>query len=114
MDSVSKYETLQSPIKPLSDKKEYKYVRLNNGLKALLISDTSYDLSILDKEARLESIEKHKPASHGDNHTVHDFEKRVPRSISIEDRIVDANGQNMEPLKTLNRSQCNNIENINI
>ena len=57
MDSVSKYETLQSPIKPSTDKKEYKFIKLTNGLKALLISDTSYDLSILDKEARLESIE---------------------------------------------------------
>ena len=63
----------------------------------MLISDTSYDLSILDKEARLESIEKHKPASYGDNHAVYDFEKRLQRSISVEDRIVDANGQNMEP-----------------
>ena len=105
MDSVSKYETSQSPIKPSTDKKKYKYIKLNNGLKTLLISGTSYDLSILDKEARLENIEKHKPASYGDNHAVHDFEKRLQRSISVEDRIVDANGQNMEPSKSLNRSQ---------
>ena len=74
MDSVS-------PIKPSTDKKEYKFIKLTNGLKALLISDTSYDLSILDKEGRLESIEKHKPASYGDNNAVHDFKKRLQRSI---------------------------------
>ena len=79
MDSVLKYQTMQPPIKPSTDKKEYKYIKLANGLKALPISDTSYDLSILDKEARLESIAKHKPASYGDNNAVHDFEKRSQR-----------------------------------
>ena len=101
MDSVSKYETLQSPIKPSTDKKEYKYIKLANGLKALLISDTSYDLSMLDKEARLERIEKLRSASYGDNNAVNDFNKRLQRSISAKDGILDANGRNVEPSKTL-------------
>lgn len=38
MDAV---EVLPTPIKPESDKKNYRLIRLSNGLKALLISDPS-------------------------------------------------------------------------
>lgn len=41
---------LPRPIKSSNDKKEYKVIRLPNGLTALLISDTSYDLDKLDQE----------------------------------------------------------------
>ena len=100
MDPVSKNETLQSPVKPSTDKKKYKSLKLENGLKVLLVSDTSYDLSILDKEARLESVERHKSSSYGDNNAAHDFKKRLERFISIEDRVLDANGHNIEPSKS--------------
>ena len=39
-----------SPIKSPTDKKDYKFINLSNGLRALLISDTSYDLKKLDEE----------------------------------------------------------------
>ena len=105
MDPVSKNETLQSPVKPSTDKTKYKSLKLENGLKVLLVSDTSYDLSILDKEARLESVERHKSSSYGDNNAAHDFKKRLERFISIEDRVLDANGHNIEPSKSFDRTQ---------
>ena len=105
MDSGSKNERLQSPIKPSTDKKKYKSMKLENGLKVLLVSDTSYDLSILDKEARLKSIERQTSSSHGDNNTIQDFKKRFERLISVEDRILDANSHNIEPSKSFNRTQ---------
>ena len=43
-------ETLPSPVKSANDLKDYKVIKLPNGLKALLISDTSYDLEKLDQE----------------------------------------------------------------
>ena len=39
-----------SPMKSPTDKKDYKIVKLPNGIRALLISDTSYDLKKLDEE----------------------------------------------------------------
>merc|ERR1719210_63105 len=42
--------TSQYPIKSPTDLKDYKLIQLQNGLKALLISDASYDLKKLDQE----------------------------------------------------------------
>merc|ERR1711983_641477 len=39
-----------SVIKSPTDLKDYKMIQLQNGLKALLISDTTYDLKKLDQE----------------------------------------------------------------
>ena len=39
-----------SPIKSPTDKKDYKIIELPNGLRALLISDASYDLKKLEEE----------------------------------------------------------------
>ena len=41
---------LPTPIKSSEDVKDYKLIQLPNGLKALLISDTSYDLKKLEDE----------------------------------------------------------------
>ena len=41
---------LPTPIKSNEDVKDYKLIQLPNGLKALLISDTSYDLKKLEEE----------------------------------------------------------------
>ena len=43
-------ETLPTPVKSANDSKDYKVIKLPNGLKVLLISDTSYDLEKLDQE----------------------------------------------------------------
>merc|ERR1712223_740259 len=43
-------QELPKPIKSSQDVKDYKLIQLPNGLKALLVSDTSYDLEKLDKE----------------------------------------------------------------
>ena len=48
--------TLPTPVKSANDKKDYKCIQLPNGLKALLISDTSYDLSNLDKEEGIDIL----------------------------------------------------------
>ena len=50
-----KVQILPTPVKSSNDKKDYKCIRLSNGLTALLVSDTSYDLEKLDEEeAQLE------------------------------------------------------------
>ena len=49
-EKIPRVSTLPTPVKSANDKKDYKCIQLPNGLKALLISDTSYDLSKLDKE----------------------------------------------------------------
>ena len=41
---------LPKPVKSSQDVKDYKVIKLPNGLQALLISDTSYDLEKLDEE----------------------------------------------------------------
>ena len=43
-------EVLPSPVKSTQDKKDYKTIRLPNGLQALLVSDPSVDFDILDEE----------------------------------------------------------------
>ena len=48
-------QILPTPVKSSNDKKDYKCIKLSNGLTALLVSDTSYDLEKLDEEeAQLE------------------------------------------------------------
>ena len=48
------FTTLTTPMKASTDKKEYKALQLVNGMRVLLISDTSYDLEKLDQEENLE------------------------------------------------------------
>ena len=43
-------QELAKPIKSSKDCKDYKVIKLPNGLTALLVSDTSYDLEKLDQE----------------------------------------------------------------
>ena len=52
MDNHIMAEILQlpTPIKSSEDVKDYKLIQLQNGLKVLLISDTSYDLKKLEDE----------------------------------------------------------------
>jgi len=47
-----KVELLPLPRKSSSDKKEYRAIRLENGLRALLIADTTYSLDKLDEEEK--------------------------------------------------------------
>jgi len=50
--SSHKVEVLDVPVKSLSDKKNYRVIRLENGLTALLISDESYPFDKLDQEEK--------------------------------------------------------------
>jgi hypothetical protein len=50
MSGTGEITILPTPVKSESDKKDYRVIQLPNGLKALLISDTSYDLEKLDEE----------------------------------------------------------------
>jgi len=52
-----KVEVLEQPVKSTSDKKEYRIIRLENGLTALLIADESYPLDKLDEEEK-EQVEE--------------------------------------------------------
>ena len=47
---MAEIRQLPTPIKSSEDVKDYKLIQLPNGLKALLISDTSYDLKKLEEE----------------------------------------------------------------
>jgi len=47
---MSKVEILANPRKSINDKKEYRVIRLENGLRCLLISDVAYPLDKLDQE----------------------------------------------------------------
>ena len=49
---------LPTPQKASTDKKDYRAIRLPNGLRVLLISDTTYDLEKLDLEENLEQEEE--------------------------------------------------------
>ena len=53
-ETNSLVKLLPTPIKASTDKKEYKSIVLENGLKVLLISDTTYSLEKLDQEELLE------------------------------------------------------------
>ena len=50
LQKMDKIQVLPSPTKSLNDVKNYKCIKLPNGLMALLVSDTSYDLDKLDQE----------------------------------------------------------------
>ena len=68
-------EVLPSPVKSANDLKDYKAIKLPNGLRALLISDTSYDLEKLDQEEdELEHEEENSGGSSGVNIFNSDFE----------------------------------------
>ena len=58
-------ETLPTPVKSANDSKDYKVIKLPNGLKVLLISDTSYDLEKLDQEE--DDLEHDKENGSGSN-----------------------------------------------
>jgi len=47
---VADIKVLPTPLTSKTDKKEYKAIQLSNGLRALLISDTRYDLDKLNQE----------------------------------------------------------------
>ena len=48
MDDMRRVYVLPTPAKSAHDVKNYKQIQLPNGLKALLVSDTSYDLKELE------------------------------------------------------------------
>ena len=50
MTNVEGVQVLPTPIKSARDTKDYKQIKLPNGLKALLISDTSDDLKKPQKD----------------------------------------------------------------
>ena len=47
---ASSFSVLPEPAKSSNDKKDYKVIALRNGLRVLLISDTSYPLDKLAEE----------------------------------------------------------------
>ena len=53
---MARVQVLPSLSKSAKDVKEYKQIQLVNGLKALLISDTSYDLEKLKEEENDNSL----------------------------------------------------------
>ena len=55
---MSKVKVLATPEKSENDKKEYRVIELENGLKCLLIADLSYPLEKLDEEEAEEEEEE--------------------------------------------------------
>lgn len=53
MSAANQTVILPAPDKAKTDLKEYRSIRLPNGLRALLISDTRYPLERLDEEERV-------------------------------------------------------------
>ena len=49
---MDKIQVLPSPTKSFNDRKDYKCIKLPNGLLALLVSDTSYNLDKLNQEEK--------------------------------------------------------------
>ena len=102
---TSKFVMLPSPIKSARDKKEYKVIKLDNGLKVLLISDSSSDLQKLDQD---EDLQIQRKLRHSDNHSDRlqfndDFRKRFQRAISIDENATATNSQIKGPRKSLQR-----------
>lgn len=69
---MSKVKVLETPEKSENDKKEYRVIQLENGLKCLLISDTAYPLEKLDEEEEEEGSddegeEEESEDEHGDD-----------------------------------------------
>ena len=52
MSTDAPIKVLPPPEKSLTDKKNYRSLVLPNGLRCLLISDTSYPLEKLDQEEK--------------------------------------------------------------
>ena len=69
MDGI---QVLPNPTKSLNDTKDYKCIKLPNGLMALLVSDTSYDLDKLDQEEQ--ELEENKVAEDDDDENDDDDE----------------------------------------
>ena len=54
---MSKVKILATPEKSENDKKEYRVIELENGLKCLLIADLAYPLEKLDEEEAEEELD---------------------------------------------------------
>lgn len=90
LDMSSSFVTLPSPIKSSSNKKDYKSIKLSNGLNVLLISDTSYNLIKLDKEESIADEQKEKNSDFNEAFTREGYKKRFQRTISVEDSDLNA------------------------
>jgi len=55
---TDKITTLPLPNQASTDKKEYRSLQLSNGLRVLLIADTTYDLEKLEQEENLQNEEE--------------------------------------------------------
>ena len=74
---------LSPPIKSSKDDKEYKVLKLSNGLKVLLISDVQNKSTDHEKESCYDNQRKE------GNQTNDDFRKRFQRTISIEENCIE-------------------------
>ena len=81
---------LSPPIKSLKDKKEYKVLKLCNGLKVLLISDVQNKSTDNVKESCTNI-----PEEKG-NQVNDDFRKRFQRTISIDKSITEKSNSDIE------------------
>merc|ERR1719219_946949 len=68
-------QILATPVKSANDEKDYRVIKLKNGLTALLISDTSYSLEKLDEEEQNEAEEEMDEDSEGEFESEEDEEE---------------------------------------
>ena len=98
--STSKFVMLPSPIKSARDKKEYKVIKLDNGLKVLLISDSSSDLQKLDQEEDLQIQRKLKLSDISSDRLQFNDDFRKRNEALVKEKIGL-----QEELKALHRSE---------
>ena len=77
--------TLPAPDQASTDKKEYRSLQLPNGLRVLLISDTTYDLEKLEQEENQQNEEENS-----------DEESNSESGSEDEEMEEDQNGQEEE------------------
>jgi len=86
---------LATPVKSANDEKDYRVIKLKNGLTALLISDTSYSLEKLDEEEQNEAEEELDEDSEGEFESEEEDEESEDEEMGPKRNPVVATGLKM-------------------
>jgi len=95
MALMSDTQILATPLKSANDKKDYRVIKLKNGLTALLISDTSYGLEKLEEEEKNEEEEELEEDSGDDSEEEEDSEDEDDEEMGSKSKAVATTGLKM-------------------
>ena len=84
---MDRIQVIPSPTKSLNDFKDYKCIILPNGLMALLVSDTSYNLDKLDQEEK--ELEENKMVKDGEENEKKDSKDESAESDDKQSNTSD-------------------------